>query len=308
MTALTDLKPKAASYIKNIGFELFSSIYFPGRRYTHDTSNIVECMNSIYLEEREQPVLMMLNGIWHKEMDRHYQRYEKAEAWLLLGGSLLTSFETEKLKDGLKYARQYTVQISSPDDALVTRAINGARGYTVNLESRKCTCYCFFDTDIPCVHAIAVIYRLRKAPIDYMPSYCRAEIYKESYRINLPVVNIEHLSGYPAIENHDYLENPEPEEEVELGLMGDLEIGNTLSTMQVAGAEEGVNDESNLVLEPPVTQVPRGRPAKKRRRIGDRTSGTTPTLGREIASRAPPRCSNCHKVGHYARTCQQSHV
>ena len=90
-------------------------------------------MNSIYLEEREQPVLMMLNGIWHKEMDRYYQRYEKAETWLQPGGSLLTSFGMEKLKERLKFAQQYTVQISSPDDALVTMAINGARGYTVNL-------------------------------------------------------------------------------------------------------------------------------------------------------------------------------
>ena len=160
---------------------------------------------------------------------------------------------------------------------------------------------------IPCIHAIAVIYCLRKAPIDSMPTYCRAETYKESYRINLPVANTEHLSSYPAIETPGYLVNPEPEEKVELGLMGDLEIGNTLRTPQVARAEESVNNESNLVLEPLVTRVPWGRPAKKRRRIGDCTSGT-PTLGQEIAIRAPPQCSTCHKVGHYAWTCQQSHV
>ena len=63
-----------------------------------------------------------------------------------------------------------------------------------------------------------------------MSSYCRAETYKESYRINLPIVNIEHLSSYPAIENPGHLENSEPKEEVELGLIGDLEIGKMLST------------------------------------------------------------------------------
>ena len=140
-----------------------------------------------------------------------------------------------------------------------------------------------------------------------MPSYCRAETYKESYRINLPIVNIEHLSGYPTIENPGHLENSESKEEVELGLMGDLEIGKMLSTTQVAEGEERVNNESNLVLEPPVTRVPRERPAKMTRRIGDYTSGK-PTVGREIASRPPPRCSTCRKVGHYAQTCQQSHV
>lgn len=69
---LSTAKPRATSYITDIGFEMFSSMHFAGRRYMHDTSNIVECMNSIYLEEWEQPVLEMLNGIWYKEMDRRY--------------------------------------------------------------------------------------------------------------------------------------------------------------------------------------------------------------------------------------------
>lgn len=303
MNALTDLKPRAAAYIKDIGLELFSSIHFPGRRYTHDTSNIVECMNSIYLEEREQPVLMMLNGIWHKEMDRHYQRYEKAQSWLQPGGFLLTGFGIEKLKEGLKFARQYTVQISSPDDALVTRATNGARGYTVNLEARKCTCHHFFDTDIPCVHAIAVIYRLQKAPIDYMPSYCRAETYRESYRINLPVINIEHLS-LSQVAAHDFpassrLETLPEDSQANLPCLGDLDIDSLYGTteMGLAGESEESGRGSNLVLQPPLTRVPRGRPAKKRRRVGDRTSGT-PTVSGEPASRAPLRCSTCHQVGH----------
>ncbi|PUU80756.1 hypothetical protein B9Z19DRAFT_1123107 [Tuber borchii] len=117
------------------------------------------------LEEREQPVLTMLNGIWYKEMDRHSQHYERAEAWLQPAGSLLISFGTEKLNDRLKFAPQYNFQISGPNDALVTRAINGARGYRVNSESRKCTCHYFFDNDIPFVHAIAVIYILWNAQL-----------------------------------------------------------------------------------------------------------------------------------------------
>ena len=61
------------------------------------------------------------------------------------------------------------------------------------------------------------------------------------------------------------------------------------------------------VVEPPMTQVSRGRPAKNRKRVGDHLSGT-PTVGGETASRAPPQCSTSHEVSHYAQTCQQSHV
>jgi len=220
MHTLATQKPKAAAYIEKIGLELFSSAHFPGRRYTHDTSNIVECMNSIYLEEREQPVLIMLNGIWHKEMSHYYERYEKAQAWLLPGGSLLNDFGTEKLKEAIKFACQYTIQVSSPDNALVTRAINGARAYTGNLESRKCTCRHFFDTDIPCVHGIAVIYGLGKAPIHYLPSYCQVETYNEAYKINQPVASIEllllqeHVNKTGRIKSAERAPDPEPLVEV----------------------------------------------------------------------------------------------
>ena len=98
-------------------------------------------------------------------MDRHYQHYEKAETWLQPGGSLFTSFETEKLKEGLKFALQYTVQMSSPDNVLVTRAINVTTRYTVSLKLRKCTCNYFFATDILFLPTIATIYYLGRVTI-----------------------------------------------------------------------------------------------------------------------------------------------
>jgi len=63
-------------------------------------------------------------------------------------------------------------------------------------------------------------------------------------------------------------------------------------------------DVSRLV---PLTRIPHGRPAKKRKGLGDHRSGI-PSIGEDIMSKAPPRCSTCGKVGHYARTCQQSHI
>ena len=52
-----------------------------------------------------------------------------------------------------------------------------------------------------------------------------------------------------------------------------------------------------------MSQVPWGIPEKKRRRVGDRSSGT-PIVGGETASSAPPQYSTCHKAGYYARTCR----
>jgi len=113
---------------------------------------------------------------------------------------------------------------------------------------------------------------------------------------------------------HDFpassrLETLPEDSQANLPCLGDLDIDSLYGTteMGLVGESEESGRGSNLVLEPPLTRVPRGRPAKKRRRVGDRTSGT-PTVSWEPASRAPPRCSTCHQVGHYARTCQQSHV
>jgi hypothetical protein len=51
-------------------------------------------------------------------------------------------------------------------------------------------------------------------------------------------------------------------------------------------------------------------PTKKRKRRGDVRRARRPRLGGllDIPDRAPPRCSTCNGVGHYARTCSQPHV
>lgn len=76
-----------------------------------------------------------------------------------------------------------------------------------------------------------------------------------------------------------------------MGYTEDLNIDNTYGTtqMDLVGESEGSapGSRSNLVLEPPLTWVPQGIPAKKRRRVGDRMSGI-PTVSGEPASRAPP--------------------
>jgi len=66
-----------------------------------------------------------------------------------------------------------------------------------------------------------------------------------------------------------------------------------------------------MQCEPPLTRVPRGRPAKKRmnkgemrRKLGGHNMGGLP----DIPDRAPPRCSTCKGLGHYARTCRKAHT
>lgn len=45
ITELQTIKPLAATYLQNIDANLWATAFFPGKRYGHDTSNIVESTN-----------------------------------------------------------------------------------------------------------------------------------------------------------------------------------------------------------------------------------------------------------------------
>ena len=63
--ALQNKAPEVAKYISSIGYENFAFARFPQPRFGHDTSNIVESINSVWREIRELPPLQLLNGIYH---------------------------------------------------------------------------------------------------------------------------------------------------------------------------------------------------------------------------------------------------
>jgi hypothetical protein len=67
---------------------MWTSVEFPGRRYGHLTSNVVESMNNFIASERELPIVRILDEIWHLVMVQHSSRAdaalkaaEKGEAW-----------------------------------------------------------------------------------------------------------------------------------------------------------------------------------------------------------------------------------
>ena len=72
------LKPAAVGYIATLSCNLYAVAFFTGARFEHYTSIIIEAANTLFLEEREPPVLDMLHGILEKEMDRRSSRQERA--------------------------------------------------------------------------------------------------------------------------------------------------------------------------------------------------------------------------------------
>jgi hypothetical protein len=285
---LEQRKPPAARYLAEIQRAHYATAFFPspGRRYGHLTSNIVESANALFLDERELPVLDMLDGIWRKEMHRRTSRLQRAikEA----RQQPLTPWGRARFQEGALYSEQNDVWMESVEQGLGTVGQRDGRRFQVNLEARTCGCKRFQDTDIPCGHAITVIHACQQAPADYLPEYIRCESWVATYQgRNIPQVDLDEVKRVHRLGR----------------MLGD---DSDDSDSDSSGLSEPPLDECT----PPLTRAPRGRPAKKRKRRGDVRRARRPRLGGlpDIPDRAPPRCSTCNGVGHYARTCSRPHV
>jgi hypothetical protein len=63
------------------------------------------------------------------------------------------------------------------------------------LEIGTCTCGFWYDTKIPCSHAIALIARTpSKTPTSYLPNIFKVEVYKEFYSLQIPQIDFEDLT------------------------------------------------------------------------------------------------------------------
>ena len=59
---------------------------------------------------------------------------------------------------------------------------NAPRTYEVNLIERKCGCFKWDLTGIPCKHAISAINKAKEFPEDYVSAFFKKPMYKEAYK------------------------------------------------------------------------------------------------------------------------------
>ena len=163
----------------------------------------------------------------------------------------------------------------------------------VNLEAATCPCKRYQDTLFPCGHAITVMRRLRRAPIEYIPAYANQETWITAYTHNHPPIDLA---------------------AVELA----YSRGRVLGVREEADnsdsdSDSGLSEPPLSDCEPPLTRAPRRRPGNKTKRNGDETRNLRRRLVEagalpDIPDRAPPRCSSCKNMGHYASNCTRPHT
>ena len=59
--------------------------YFPGHMYGHHTSNIAMAIKATLQQEWRLPCLEVLDAIWPKHMQLHFQRRQQGESKYLAG-------------------------------------------------------------------------------------------------------------------------------------------------------------------------------------------------------------------------------
>ena len=158
---LRDISPQAAAYLDDIPLALWAIPYLLGKRYGHNTSNLVDVMNKWILQERRPSVLDLLHSLWSKCMDLRFRRLQEAQK-CHDSGAILTKYSSNLLQESMKHSLVRHVRYADADHASV-HAFSG-KWYQVDLLHRICTCGRFQYNDISRGHAVAVIQRYRPPP------------------------------------------------------------------------------------------------------------------------------------------------
>ena len=108
---IAKVKPAAAQYLCDSDPTLWAEAYFPGRQYSHDTSNIAESLNKLLKFDRELAIVDLLDAIWYRVME--YRAFRLAEALAMTAkGAQYTPFVAAHVNEGRKWAQSNRVSLS----------------------------------------------------------------------------------------------------------------------------------------------------------------------------------------------------
>jgi MULE transposase domain len=190
--------PEVEEYMSSIGYNTFAFACFPHPRFGHDTSNIVESMNSVWRDIRELPPLQLINGIYQWYIKTFYKRRNLK---ITSGNSMLSNSAYRAYKSRESLTRSYHVLAASETSFLVT--ITRGAQFLVNLPVREigeilgsCSCKKYHEYLAPCSHAIACILHIGQNPYEYFSMCYGWETSKLTYEKPIKLVTIQGLEAF----------------------------------------------------------------------------------------------------------------
>lgn len=249
---IEETSQEAAFWIRRIPPRLWATAYFEGTRYGHLTANIAESLNSWILEASGLPIIQMMECIRRQLMTWFNERREMSMQWSII---LVPSAE-RKVQDAVERARGYQVGRANEAEFEVMSPHEGAN--IVDIRNRCCLCRGWQLYGLPCAHGVAALLSCRQNVHRYTESCFTVTTYRKTYSQTI---------------------HPIP----------DKSLWKELSS---EGAHNGEGDRVEIMINPPKSLRPPGRPRKKRVRAEDR--------GRV---KRVVHCSRCNQTGHFRTTC-----
>jgi len=182
LSGIEGISKKAIEWLLNHAApEHWAELYFPGRRYGHMTSDIVESLNAAILQARDKPVLQMFEHTRVQLME-WYEKRRKIDA---LGttpeSQIIASHAAKKIQELRDWqARRYRI-VSANDTIYEIFSLENTKNYVVKLEYMTCTCFQWQSTGMPCSHAINVILARKEDPQTYVQAFLSLDAYRRTY-------------------------------------------------------------------------------------------------------------------------------
>jgi hypothetical protein len=150
------------------------------------TSNMVEAMNSTWLQSRELPPLLLLADLWIRAMKVSHERRHHQH-----GSMLLTDYVKAEMEKEREHSRRFT---TAPSDEFIGLVFppEGA-SFIANWIEGTCTCLAFQDRGFPCRHAFAMARNTNLSSLDKVNAVYSLANYRATYSQSLPPIQVENL-------------------------------------------------------------------------------------------------------------------
>ncbi|XP_043694057.1 uncharacterized protein LOC122644729 [Telopea speciosissima] len=160
-------------------------------RSDHITNNMSESFNNWITDLRNKPILILVDELRSKLMDRFYKMYAKGCTY----DDTVTPKARRKLNKVQQESRSFWVLLADDFQCEVTD--NFASRCVVNLKDRTCCCKVWESTGMPCKHAVAAILHKRELLETYCDAYYNMQKYMASYsRFIAPIPTLDGLREY----------------------------------------------------------------------------------------------------------------
>lgn len=177
----------AFDYLSKIPKMTWTRAYTIYPRYSHDTSNIVESINSSWSNIRCLPPLQIMDAIYSEAMKTIYNRSTTKQK-----SDSISDIPIAKFQARMKTARRYRVFPSSNGIGQVEDPESGQK-WIVNLPENECDCTDFYEYQSPCSHAIAAARFSDIDPITLFDNHYSTRVYRKTYSQPLIPISIENL-------------------------------------------------------------------------------------------------------------------